>query len=66
MPTVRLAASVSATATTTIRNDASQGRGQIVRPVNHPAPQVEALDHECRHDWEARRSSLADDSGHLQ
>jgi len=39
--------------TDTIRNDACQGRGQIVRPVNPSAPQVEALDHECRRDWEA-------------
>jgi hypothetical protein len=39
--------------TDTIRNDACQGRGQIVRPVNPSAPQVEALDHECRRDSEA-------------
>jgi hypothetical protein len=36
-----------------IRNDAGRARGRIVQPANPSAPQVGALNHGCRRDWEA-------------
>jgi hypothetical protein len=36
-----------------IRNDGGRERDRIVRPANPSAPQVGALNHECRRDWEA-------------
>ena len=36
-----------------IRNDAGRERGRFVRPANRFAPQVGALNHACRRDWEA-------------
>jgi hypothetical protein len=39
-----------------IRNDAGRERGRIVRPENPFAPQVGALNHEYRPDWEAHVS----------